>query len=401
LEKGRKMQNRWPTTKLEEFLTERNEKPNLDEVLNGKIPIVAKIGFDTGKIELREERKTKTNMILIRPCDLVISGINAAKGAIAIYERENATPAAATIHYSSYIINEQKVDSFYIWYFMRSHIFRKILISSLPGGIKTEAKPKRLLPIEIPLPPIEEQKQIVAKIRFLEARIEETKRVRQETVKETEELFESAVEELFSDMNLVEKRRLSMLTSKIGSGSTPKGGRRSYPTSGVPFIRSMNIRMREFQWDGIAFISKATHDAMNGTKVKPNDVLLNITGASIGRVACAPADLVEANVNQHVSIIRPLETLNPRYLMYWLSQTSIQNLIQETQKGETREGLTKAQIELFDIPVPPITEQVRIVTYLDLVKKKVDELRKLQGETEEEMEELVPSILDKAFNGEL
>jgi type I restriction enzyme S subunit len=140
---------------------------------------------------------------------------------------------------------------------------------------------------------------------------------------------------------------------------------------------------------------------MKGTQVKPNDVLLNITGASIGRVACAPSDLAEANVNQHVAIIRPIETLYTRYLMYWLSQPSIQEFINDEQKGATRQGFTKAQIETFEVPLPPLPEQLRIVAYLDALQAKVDTLRRLQAQTGAEMDALMPAVLERAFMEEL
>jgi len=83
------MKRKWPTVPLGEMLTERRETPPDEAILSGKIPIIAKIGFNDGKIELREDGKTRTKMILIRPGDLVISGINATKGAIAVYGEEN------------------------------------------------------------------------------------------------------------------------------------------------------------------------------------------------------------------------------------------------------------------------------------------------------------------------
>jgi type I restriction enzyme S subunit len=163
----------------------------------------------------------------------------------------------------------------------------------------------------------------------------------------------------------------------------------------------MNIRMRRFQWDDIAYIDPVINAGMSGTAVHPDDVLLNITGASIGRVACAPPDIGEANVNQHVCIIRPLPMLCPRFLMYWLSQPNLQELIMDTQKGATRQGFTKAQIEALDVPVLPLAEQHRIVAYLDDLQAKVDGLKQLQAQTAAELDALLPSILDKAFKGEL
>ena len=128
---------------------------------------------------------------------------------------------------------------------------------------------------------------------------------------------------------------------------------------------------------------------------------MNITGASIGRVACVPDDLKEANINQHVAIIRPTQELHPRYLMYWLSQPKIQEFINSEQKGATRQGFTKQQIEKFNVLLLPLDEQHRIVAYLDSLQQKVDELRGLQAATQQELDALTPSILAKAFAGEL
>ncbi len=163
----------------------------------------------------------------------------------------------------------------------------------------------------------------------------------------------------------------------------------------------MNVRMRYFKWDDIAYIDESTFQAMKGTQVKPNDVLLNITGASIGRVACVPSDLLEANVNQHVAIVRPSGELTSSYLMYWLSQPKVQDYINDKQKGATRQGFTKAQIEALEIPIPPIEEQRRIVAYLDSLQSRVESLKQLQAATAAELEALMPALLDKAFKGEL
>jgi type I restriction enzyme S subunit len=87
--------------------------------------------------------------------------------------------------------------------------------------------------------------------------------------------------------------------------------------------------------------------------------------------------------------------------MYWLSQPAVQKFINEKQKGATRQGFTKAQIEAFEIPLLPLTEQHRIVAYLDDLQSKADSLKQLQSETTAELDALLPSILDKAFKGEL
>ena len=87
--------------------------------------------------------------------------------------------------------------------------------------------------------------------------------------------------------------------------------------------------------------------------------------------------------------------------MYWLSQPSIQKFINNEQKGATRQGFTKAQIERFQVPVLPIFEQKRIVAELDSLQAKVGALKRIEAESNTELEALLPSILDKAFKGEL
>src|SRR3989344_3851286 len=151
------MSTKWPRTRLREILTERRETPDAEKLALGEIRIISKIGFNGGKIEFRSEAGTKTGMILVRPGDLVVSGINAAKGAIAIYGEENDAPVAATIRYGAYEVHKDRADVTYLWWYLRSGAFREVLLEAVPGGIKTELKSSRLLPIEIPLPPLAEQ----------------------------------------------------------------------------------------------------------------------------------------------------------------------------------------------------------------------------------------------------
>ena len=187
----------WPMVPLGEIIAERKEVPFPADIENGSIRIVSKIGFKEGGIELRSGAETKTGMILIRPGDLVVSGINAAKGAIAIYGEKNTEPIAATIHYGAYIPNKDRVDIKFLWWLLRSRTFRDLLLEYVPGGIKTELKAKRLLPIPIPLPWLAEQQRIVVRIEELAAKIEEARGLRQKAVEEAEALVLSALHQLF------------------------------------------------------------------------------------------------------------------------------------------------------------------------------------------------------------
>ena len=345
-------------------------------------------------------RTSAKTLSIVRKGDLIINKIWVRHGSVAV-ATQDVDGCTGSGEFPTFELDLNRIEPRWIyWQTKMKSFWGKCDSLSRGTSGKNRIKPELFLTIKIPLPPLDEQRRIVARIEALAARISEAQCLRQEAVEEAKVLLELKIGEVFAHITDTTKP-LSILASKIGSGSTPKGGRASYPTSGIPFIRSMNVRMRKFQWDDIVFIDTETHLSMIGTKVKPNDVLLNITGASIGRVACAPTNLPEANVNQHVAIIRPVKELEPRFLMYWLSQPSIQSFINNEQKGATRQGLTKSQIEKLEIPIPQLDEQQRIVDYLDGLHVQVDSICRLQAETQKELDALLPSIMDRAFKGEL
>jgi type I restriction enzyme S subunit len=188
-------------------------------------------------------------------------------------------------------------------------------------------------------------------------------------------------------------KRLKDLTTKIGSGSTPSGGKESYQASGVPLIRSMNVHFGGFVRQGLAFLNDEQAEKLKNVAVKADDVLLNITGASIGRVATAPRNMEGARVNQHVCIIRPTSEITPQFLELFLASPVVQNLIETIQVGGTREALTKAMIEQFEIPVPSIAEQRRIVAKVDQLMALVDELERQQEASREKATKLLDAIV--------
>ena len=179
-----------------------------------------------------------------------------------------------------------------------------------------------------------------------------------------------------------ETRSMKSLATKIGSGATPAGGRESYFTEGIPLIRSMNVHFGGFDRTGLVFLSDEQAGELSNVTVQADDVLLNITGASIGRVTIAPDDMVGARVNQHVTIIRPTPELVPRFLSIFLASPSVQRMIDGIQVGATRQALTKGMIEQFEVPLPPLTEQKRIVAKVDELMALCDRLEAQQQERE-------------------
>ena len=168
-----------------------------------------------------------------------------------------------------------------------------------------------------------------------------------------------------------EEKKLGDITLKVGSGSTPRGGVAVYQSFGIPFIRSQNVNNEQLMLDDITFISEKINNQMKGSVVKPDDILLNITGASIGRSCVVPLNFELGNVNQHVCIIRLKPDYAPRFLQPYLSSSRGQKSISSTQVGSGREGLNFEAIRSFNISIPSLPEQTKISNFLTAVDEKI------------------------------
>jgi len=222
----------------------------------------------------------------------------------------------------------------------------------------------QLFDLEIPLPPLEEQRRIVAEIEGYQKVLDGARQI----------LAGYRVDiEPDPEWPIVP---LGDVLTYVGSGVTPKGGKSTYLTSGVLFIRSQNVLWGSCDFSDAAYISPETHAEMRRTAVKQGDVFLNITGASIGRSALY-TETREANVNQHVAILRPNDQLLPAFLTRCLISSFMQHNITTAQTGASREALNYQQIKELEIPLPPLPEQRRIVEELEAEAAKVEAVRGL------------------------
>ncbi|MDP2336979.1 MAG: restriction endonuclease subunit S [Bacteroidota bacterium] len=188
--------------------------------------------------------------------------------------------------------------------------------------------------------------------------------------------------------------RLGEICSKIGSGSTPKGS--NYAKSGFPFFRSQNIYNDGLVYDDIKFVSNEVQKQMNGTIVLANDILLNITGGSLGRCALVPEDFEAGNVSQHVCIIRPLK-VDRNYFQKIVLSPYFQKFIFSSTTGAGREGLPKYNLEQFAIPLPPLSEQKRIVAEIERQLAKTKQLKEHIIANQQATEQLLKALLHQAF----
>ena len=165
------------------------------------------------------------------------------------------------------------------------------------------------------------------------------------------------------------------ICSKTGSGSTPRGGKSTYREKGIVFLRSQNVYDDELRLHDVAYIDEATHARMSGTVVRPADLLLNITGGSTGRCCRVPDNFDEANVSQHVAIIRIAINGLQDFVHRLILSPYFQSFIFDEQTGAGRGGLPKNKMDRIPVALPPLAEQHRIVA-------KVDELMALCGRLE-------------------
>lgn len=168
--------------------------------------------------------------------------------------------------------------------------------------------------------------------------------------------------------------RIGEVCSKTGSGSTPRGGKEVYKPAGVPFLRSQNVYDDGLRLNDVAYIDIATHERMSGTHVSPGDLLLNITGGSMGRCCLVPANFTDANISQHVAIIRVALKGLESFLHRLVLSPYFQAFVFDEQTGAGRGGLPKNRMDMIAVALPPLAEQHRIVAKVDELMALCDRL---------------------------
>lgn len=442
---------KWQSRPLSDFLVERKGRIKHGEANRLNLPRIRKIDF-SGNVYLESVTQTKTDMIRVQNGDLVISGINASKGAIAIFESDK--DALATIHYSSYKYASKHISVDFLKWFFKSSEFIRLLKEQVGGGIKTELKAKHILPLQVRIPSLAEQQQIanwldrisdehteamseiahqetlLAKLKqailheAIQGKLTAAWRAANPDVEPASQLLERVrrkKQRLVAAKKIRKEKplppiapeeipfeipegwawcRLGDLCEKTGSGSTPRGGKTAYISSGIPFLRSQNVHDDGIVLNGLVYIPEFTHTQMGGSVVYPRDVLLNITGSgnsTIGRSAIVHDEFDEANVNQHVSIIRPVDRDMSQFVHKVLISSYFQRQITKVQTGAGRKGLPKNKMDRILIPVPPQGEQAAIIERVESLLASCRQLEAEIGHSRAQAENLLQAVLKEAF----
>ncbi len=438
----------WQKVKLGQFLKNREGrfKPN-DSAIQG-LKRIEKIDF-SGTIHL-SEKASNTDMILVKKGDLVISGINVEKGAMNIYQGDE--DVVATIHYSSYEFDEKQIDIDFLTNFLKSLEFKKALKEQVPGGIKTEIKPKHILPLLVEMPTdIEEQKKVVKKLNKNNSIIENVsselthqldliKQLRQAFLREamqgrfefpqqplTEALEGKGLEtghdllakikaekaKLIAEKKLKKEKELSPITvdeipfeipehwawcrlGEIGickTGTTPSTTNKDFFGSDIPFIKPADVTLKGLITDNEGLSLLGLNE---GVEIPENSLMMVCIGGSIGK---SYYNKIRVSCNQQINTITPLSNISAVFLQFWLQSSYFQKEIWSKASGGTTPIVNRSKWESIFIPLPPLHEQEQIVAMLEELMAFCDGLEQSIKESQGYNEKLLQQVLREALKG--
>ena len=303
----------------------------------------------------------KYSKFLIEPPHTVMAAIGAYAGAV----RYSHQPSWVNNNAFGLLVKPSVLpEYFYLW--LNSMLDLSTVVA---GTGQPYVQRPSLSATKLGLPLISAQKRIVDVMGSVDAYIAAL-RLLAEAARTARD---AVLHELLESIAAAPQRKLKSLTSKIGSGATPRGGEAVYTSSGVTFIRSQNVHDGRFLHEGLVTVDETAAKALEGVSVEDNDVLINITGASVARVCIVDQNVLPARVNQHVSIIRTDQgQILPEFLLQILVGKKMKSfLLSISGSGTTRQAITKAQLEELEVPVPQMDEQKRIVGLVSAIDNVV------------------------------
>ncbi|MCX6073463.1 MAG: restriction endonuclease subunit S [Campylobacterales bacterium] len=380
-----------PTTNGYKFLDKGINFLKIENIVNGEI------NLSTIEMFISEEAHQSQKRSQLEENDVLFS-IAGTIGDTAIVKKEhlpmNTNQAIA-------LIRPKKIlNSSFLRYSLLSIVSENTKDKQRGGAIKNISLGD-IKELMYPLPPLPEQKRIVAKLDLLFAKIDKSIALHQKNIDEANAFIRSVLNEVFGEMEeKYEKSKLDDLTSLITKGTTPTTNGFKFQNSGINFLKIENIVNGEIDLSTIEmFISEEAHQSQKRSQLEINDVLFSIAG-TIGDTAIVKQEHLPMNTNQAIALIRPIEKLNSEFLRRVLS-SSISNKTTNKQRGGAIKNVSLGDIKELELPLPPLPIQQKVVNYLDSVSQKMEKVKTIQKEKMANLKALKASILDKAFRGEL
>ena len=264
------------------------------------------------------------------------------------------------------IIHHSQNAKYMSYYFYSSHF--QIQKNKLAHGTKViEVTPSKLENIVLPVPPLEVQREIV---RILDSFTLLTAELTAELTARQNQ-YEYYRDKLLKCENIVPRVRLGDICSVITKGTTPK----KYVDKGISFIKTESFNGTRIDLKKISYIDEFTHNTfLKRSILEENDILITIAGATIGKCLMVPKEVLPANTNQALAIIRVKKYTSCKYVMYVLQSYLMKKYIQKNIKGSAQPNLNLQQLNDFIIPLPTLETQKRIVHVLDNFEKICSDL---------------------------
>jgi len=339
----------------------------------------------------------------VEPGDLLFNIVFAWEGAVAV-ATEAERGMIGSHRFLTCVTDKSKADARFLNYWFTQAEGRDQLLRASPGGAGRNRTlgVEKLAAIHVPLPPLDEQRRIVARIEELVTKVEEARACRAQATKQREGFILSFIGQRFAELEAIyPARTFGSCDAHVSSG--PRNWGKNYAPSGLRFYRAQDIS-RDFRIsnEGIVYVARPPGSQGQSAIVSNGDLLIVITGATVGRVAVYDDRYSPGLVSQHVAVCRiPPASFLPSFALWGLKGPSGQKQLLGSKYGQGKPGLNLDQVRRLSLPCPPIDVQVKIVGELDAFQAKLDEVEARQTETATGLDAMLPAILDKAFKGEL
>jgi type I restriction-modification system DNA methylase subunit len=366
-------QQRAPRVQLKELIEPRYEKIRKDDY-DGALPIVKKISFGDGQIHFREERETGMDLYRARKGDLITSKINIHQGALALAPCD----LVASTHYQPYTVRTTEVLPVFLVNVLRTPQFATLLAEQKNKGIKNEQGAEFLDQFEIPLLPLEEQERIATQIGRAQSLIG--------GIEQVMESWQLAL----PDAAAHPLAELSELITDSIYGCSDKA---DYGEGGHPMLRIGNVSFCAFDLSDIKRVELPEKD-FRKYRLENGDFLIvrsNGNPALVGKCAVWAGDGEYVFASYLIRFRFDTKRANPRYVMFYLMSREGRALLTPQAGGGTY-NLSATAFQAVKIPLPPISEQERIISELDAKMKLLADLRALRDEAERSIQQTLNRI---------
>lgn len=338
--------------------------------------------------------------MVARRGQFILSRIDARNGALGIVPDELDDAIVSNDFPVFNVVADRLLPSYLGWMCKTESFIEECKRSSEGTTNRVRLQEKSFLARGIALPPLAEQRHIVARIEELAAQIREALVLRHESVEEAKVLWAQGASVIFD--RAVEThpiRRLAEMVS-IRGGGTPSKSDPFYWNGSIPWITPKDMKVRELR-DAIDHISDRATRETAAKIIKAGAVLVVVRGMILAHTFPSAVLRAPAAINQDMKALLPSKELLPEYLcaLFWAFNSRILQSV-EKSTHDTRKFETEKLLDT-EIPVPPVNEQRRVVAELDVLQTEVSALKRLQSETSAELDALLPAILDRASKGEL